>query len=158
MATDKNKTPHPLTAKVTVYKIVEGQRYPFTATARWSEYYPGERMGFQWHQRPYLMLGKCAEALALRKAFPKLLSGMYAQEEMDKTSQADGESQKVETGFKTLMNLISTATLVGLEDFKKKMESSEKYTDAQKFQFLEAVKVQIQKLKDTQNAPTEIIS
>jgi len=37
----------PEKATVTVYKIVEGGRYGFTATARWKEYYPGPKMG--WH-------------------------------------------------------------------------------------------------------------
>src|SRR3990167_7540775 len=66
--TGAKKVTVPLKATVTVYKLLDGQRYPFTATARWEEYYPGPRMGFQWHIRPYLMLGKCSEALALRKA------------------------------------------------------------------------------------------
>ena len=37
----------PVTATVTVHKIVQGQRVPFTASCRWSEYYPGEKGGFQ---------------------------------------------------------------------------------------------------------------
>lgn len=69
------------TASVTVYRFVQGQRCPFTATARWSEYKPSE--DFMWRKMPYLMLGKCAEALALRKAFPRQLAGLYAKEEMD---------------------------------------------------------------------------
>jgi phage recombination protein Bet len=74
---------HPITATVTVYKIAAGVRCPFTATAVWSSYFPGDKQGFMWRKMPYLMLGKCAEALALRKAFPAELSGVYVREEME---------------------------------------------------------------------------
>lgn len=77
---DDDQTPNK--AMVTVYKFVGGQRCPFTASARWSEYYPGEELGFMWKRLPCLMLGKVAEALALRKAFPAELSGIYTDEEM----------------------------------------------------------------------------
>ena len=137
----------PESATVTVRKIIQGVIADFTATARWDEYYPGEKMGFQWHIRPHLMLGKCAEALALRKAFPKLLSGMYAQEEMERTAQVDTESQKVQKGFEMLMNLINTSSLEDLEDYRQKMEASDKYTDAQKHQFGKAVDKRIDELK-----------
>lgn len=73
----------PNRATVTVYKMVQGQRCPFTATARWKEYYPGQAQGFMWDKMPCVMLAKVAEALALRKAFPADLSGVYAKEEMD---------------------------------------------------------------------------
>ena len=33
----------PRKATVTVYKVVSGVRCPFTASARWDQYYPGER-------------------------------------------------------------------------------------------------------------------
>lgn len=129
---EKKKVAVPLKATVTVYKLMEGQRYGFTATARWEEYYPGERIGFQWHIRPYMMLGKCAEALALRKAFPKLLSGMYASEEMDKTAQVDVEAKRTQSAFEVLKTAIAKSLPEELEDYEKKLEKSDKYTPEQK--------------------------
>lgn len=76
----------PVTATVTVWKLVGGVRCPFTASARFNEYRP-EKYGNNtrpdmWDRMPFVMLGKVAEALALRKAFPADLSGVYTQEEM----------------------------------------------------------------------------
>jgi phage recombination protein Bet len=91
---------HPKTATVTVWRFVRGQRCAFTATARWSEYVQekdeyedNQKTGRKvpaamWAKMPYLMLAKCAEALALRKAFPAELSGIYTTEEM---MQADSD-------------------------------------------------------------------
>lgn len=76
-------------ASVTVMRFVQGQVASFSATARWTEYYPGDgKPGFMWRKMPHTMLGKCAEALALRKGFPKQLAGLYAREEMDQASSA----------------------------------------------------------------------
>ena len=77
----------PDSCKYVVYRLVNGQRYSWTATARWSEYYPGEEQGFNWKKMPFLMLAKCAEALALRKAFPGELQGLYVKEEMDQAEE-----------------------------------------------------------------------
>lgn len=76
----------PAAASVTVYRLVQTQRCAFAATARWSEYCPPDGQNHMWKKMPHTMLGKCAEALALRKAFPRQLAGLYAKEEMD---QAD---------------------------------------------------------------------
>jgi len=76
---------HPTAARVVVYRITQGQRFAYSATARWDEYCPDAAP--MWKRMPHTMLGKCAEALALRKAFPQQLAGLYAKEEMD---QADG--------------------------------------------------------------------
>lgn len=73
----------PKKATVTVWKLVGGVRCAFTASARWDQYFPGDQQGFMWKKMPHLMLGKCAEALALRKAFPAELSGIYTKEEME---------------------------------------------------------------------------
>lgn len=55
------------------------------AVATWDQYCPIHegKPGFMWNKMSSLMIGKCAEALALRKAFPQELSGVYAQEEME---------------------------------------------------------------------------
>ncbi len=74
---------HPEFAKVTVYKVVQGLRVSFSAIAFWHEYLPKiESMRFMWNKMPKHMLAKVAEALALRKAFPEDLSGVFIDEEM----------------------------------------------------------------------------
>jgi phage recombination protein Bet len=69
-------------AKITVYRMVQGQRCSWSATARWDEYYPGERAGHMWRKMPHVMLAKCAEALALRKGFADVLHGLHIEEEL----------------------------------------------------------------------------
>jgi phage recombination protein Bet len=78
-----------LAATVTVWKMVQGVRCPFTATARWTEYKGNSPL---WATMPATMLSKCAESLALRKAFPSQLSGLYTSEEM---AQADRDSAPI---------------------------------------------------------------
>lgn len=77
----------PTLARVTVWRLVQGQRCAFTATARWMEYCPSGGQDHMWRKMPHTMLAKCAEALALRKGFPRQLAGLYAKEEMDQAGQ-----------------------------------------------------------------------
>lgn len=89
---DSEDEQHPEWARVTVYRYGRSdEKIPYAAKARWSEYVQTKKDGNpnrMWLTKPYIMLGKCAEALALRKAFPDELSGMYSEDEM---SQADSE-------------------------------------------------------------------
>lgn len=64
---------------------------PAVGVARWSEYVQTTKDGTPtrfWERMPHNQLAKCAEALALRKAFPAVLSKVYTPEEM---AQADNE-------------------------------------------------------------------
>lgn len=62
----------------------------FSAVAIFKEYAPvynGKPSGV-WASKPALMIAKCAEALALRKAFPSDMSGIYTDDEMEKAEDA----------------------------------------------------------------------
>lgn len=95
---EDESTPNPTKATCTVYKTIKGQKVAFTASARWSEYVQtkdGKPMGM-WAKMPYNQLGKCAEALALRKGFPNELAGIYSAEEMAQSNNVLSELPKPE--------------------------------------------------------------
>jgi phage recombination protein Bet len=91
---------------VKVWQFSHGQWHATTAVAYWDEYCPlrdewieddtGKRcrsgrkvVEGKWAAMPRLMLAKVAEALALRRAWPDDFSGVYSEEEVERSTVED---------------------------------------------------------------------
>lgn len=83
----------------------QGFRETLYAVATWDGFAPktkdGKLMGLWQGKLGSHMLGKCAEMLALRKAFPMELSGLYVPEEMDQSSPNKPFSNQIESSKST---------------------------------------------------------
>lgn len=82
---------HPLAARISVYRHDWKADKPAVGIATWDEYAQTTKKGdltAMWRQRGAGQLAKCAEALALRKAFPQDLAGLYTDDEMQDRVEA----------------------------------------------------------------------
>jgi hypothetical protein len=84
----------PRAAKVTVFRSPLGsvRLARYTGVALYDSYCQTKKDGRptrMWDQMGPEMLAKCAEALALRKAFPQKLSGLYTSDEMGQASNTE---------------------------------------------------------------------
>jgi phage recombination protein Bet len=67
----------PAAAKTVIHR--KGCAHSFSATARFADFNAGQGL---WAKMPSVMIAKCSEAQALRRAFPADLSGVYSTDEM----------------------------------------------------------------------------
>lgn len=94
---DKNEV---ISATAYVKKCTQdGTWHEVAVTAFYEEYVQLTKDGKPtqfWDRMPHVMLAKCAESLALRKAFPAELSGLYTQEEMAQSHSNEPEVKAIE--------------------------------------------------------------
>ena len=116
---------YPTWCKVTVKRLIKGNVCEFTAKEFWRENFASSKDGSpnkMWMKRPYAQLAKCAEAQALRMAFPEHVGGQPTFEEMDGKT-LDGSCETV--------NLISNTPISETLITKEMAEAlSEKAKDA----------------------------
>lgn len=83
------KVSYPEWAQCTVYRLIAGQRVAFVGPKTfWIETYATAKRDTKapnsmWAKRPRGQLEKCAEAAALRRAFPEEIGNEYAAEEVE---------------------------------------------------------------------------
>lgn len=100
-----------ISATVTVYRVVGGQRVGFTATVLYKEYAPPPGKSPKWDDMPVHMLGKCADAAALRQGFADETAGLIIPEEVaafeDQTMGAAESRPEVSVDQKELSKKIA---------------------------------------------------
>lgn len=110
---------YPEWCSVTVKRIISGHICEFTSFVRWLESYARRKGGApnaMWARRPFSQLAKCAEADALRKAFPEEIGGDTTAEEVGISMEPARELE--------YDSIMEPKKVSRLEDFENRLSSA----------------------------------
>lgn len=110
----------PVAAKVGVLR--QDFSEPCFGVARFESYAQRKKEGQltqMWGNMPDVMIAKCAEALALRKAFPQELSGLYTGDEMAQASNGAPEPAQAAQQPRQIEGQASDVTIITREMFDR---------------------------------------
>lgn len=102
----------------------DGTWHEVAASAYLDEYNPNQGL---WKKMPRAMLSKCAEALALRKAFPAELSGLYTSDEMQQAEVKIEEPMELSDAQRS--ELAALVAQIEDEDYIKNLADYLRVTD-----------------------------
>ena len=123
---------YPKWCKVVVRRLLpNGMIVDFPAVEYWKENYAtsgkdSEAPNAMWRKRPYGQISKCAEAQALRKAFPEIGSQPTAEEMEGKEIVAQAEAVIVEKPGTVLPSYSDSEFAEKLEGWRAVVESGKK--------------------------------
>lgn len=137
---DKGNT---ISCSMSVYKIIEGVRCPFTSLVFFKEYSTGQNL---WAKKPMTMIAKVAEMHALRMAFPEVLDKAYVEEEMTPAREVEIVVPEVDVED-AKQKLFGALTLEMLADEWKKLPKSAQ-TNEEVYNYKEELKVQLGMAKE----------
>ena len=147
----------PAAAKTIIHR--KGSSHPFVGVARYADYNAGQGL---WNKMGAAMIAKCSESLALRKAFPADLSGVYGSEEMEQAEEIQAVTVTAEpapAGDEKVFNagkaaIAKVTSVDGLKALQERMEKrSGDLSDEQMTQLLELLMAKEQELNESEEDP-----
>jgi len=132
----------PAAAKTIIWR--KGSQHAFIGVARFADYNAGQGL---WSKMPAAMIAKCSEALALRKAFPANLSGVYSADEMQQADDVQPVQVSVEAepvGDEQIFNagkaaIAKASSIKDLQKVNERMEARKASLSPQQLETLLAL-------------------
>lgn len=142
---------YPKWCKIKVKKIINGNVFEFVAKEFWKENYKSKsysdpQPNNMWATRPYGQLAKCAEAQALRKAFPDSVGQLPTFEEMEGINNFEIENKTVRKPKNTMIEVKAEEIIID-NNGDLEIKFSEYKHELEKCETIDELKIIFDKVK-----------